>query len=142
PADPAYIETLKKVVANEPQHEQANFLLEGALGAQQKWDEIVELHAKRAYALADEKDQADLYRRFASVWALRFKDLDRAAAFYRKALQAYYGEGAREGAAFPGHLAAFGFLREIEGPKGEWQKLLQLADLGLAVGSKSLAEDE
>ncbi len=142
PTDPIYLETLNKVVQNEPQHDQANFLLEGALGALQKWDEIVALHDKRAYALADEKDQADLFRRFASVWALRFKDLERAAYFYRKALQAYYGDGAREGAAFPGHLAAFGFLREIEGPKGEWQKLLQLADLGLGEGGKSLSEDE
>jgi tetratricopeptide (TPR) repeat protein len=141
PADPAYVDTLKKVVANEPQHEQANFLLEGALGTAQKWDEIVQLHDKRAYAFADEKDQANLYRRFASVWALRFKDLERAAGFYRKALQAYYGDGAREGAAFPGHLAAFGFLREIEGGKGEWQRLLQLADLGLGAG-KALSQDE
>ncbi len=142
PTDPAYIEMLRKVVQNEPQHDQANFLLEGALGAKQAWDEIVAIQDQRAYALADEKDQADLYRRFASLWALRFKDLERAATYYRKALQSYYGDGATQGAAFPGHLAAFGFLREIEGPKGEFQKLLQIADLGLGEGGKSLSEDE
>ena len=69
---------------------------------------------------ADEREQAELYRRFASMWALRWNDVDRSAHFYRKALQAYYGDGVAQGAQFPGHLAAFGFLREIDGAKGEW----------------------
>ena len=141
PTDAAYLDMLRKVVANDAQHEQANFLLSGALGQSQAWDEIVALQDKRAYALADEKDQAELYRLFASEWALRWKDLERAAHFYRKALQSYYGDGAREGAVFPGHLAAFGFLREIDGPKGEWTRLLQIADLGLG-NAPSLSDDE
>ena len=139
PADPAYIDALQKVVQNEPQHEQANFLLEGALGAQKRFDDIVKLHESRAFACADEREQAELYRRFASMWALRWNDVERSAHFYRKALQAYYSEGVSQGAQFLGHLAAFGFLREIEGPKGEWAKLLAIADLGLRSG---LNEDE
>ena len=135
PADPAYVEALQKVVANEPQHEQANFLLEGALGAQKRFDDIVKLHENRAFACADEREQAELYRRFASMWALRWNDVERSAHFYRKALQAYYGDGLSQGAQFLGHLAAFGFLREIEGAKGEWAKLLAIADLGLALGA-------
>lgn len=139
PADPAYIEALQKVVANEPQHEQANFLIEGALGAQKRFDDIVRLHENRAFACAEEREQAELYRRFASMWALRWNDVERSAHFYRKALQSYYGDGYSQGARFLGHLAAFGFLREIEGPKGEWAKLLAIADLGLRAG---LSEDE
>jgi tetratricopeptide (TPR) repeat protein len=139
PADPSYLEALQKVVANEPQHEQANFLLEGALGAQKRFDDIVKLHESRAFACADEREQAELYRRFASMWALRWNDIERSAHFYRKALQAYYGDAFAQGARFLGHLAAFGFLREIEGPKGEWAKLLAIADLGLRAG---LSEDE
>jgi tetratricopeptide (TPR) repeat protein len=77
PADPAYIDALQKVVQNEPQHEQANFLLEGALGAQKRFDDIVKLHENRAFACADESDQAELYRRFASMWALRWNDVER-----------------------------------------------------------------
>ncbi|MCU1281314.1 MAG: domain protein, putative component of TonB system, partial [bacterium] len=79
PADPAYVESLQKVVANEPQHEQANFLLEGALGSQKRFDDIVKLHESRAFACADEREQAELYRRFASMWALRWNDVDRSA---------------------------------------------------------------
>ena len=143
PTDAGYLDMLRKVVANDAQHDQANFILSGALGQAQAWDEIVALQDKRAYALADEKDQAELYRQFASEWALRWKDLERAAHFYRKALQSYYGDGARDGAVFPGHLAAFGFLREIDGPKGEWMRLLQIADMGLASSNASaLGDDE
>ncbi|MGZ3440256.1 MAG: hypothetical protein ACXVDD_12105, partial [Polyangia bacterium] len=139
PADPAYLEALHRVVANEPQHEQANFLLEGALGSQKRFDDIVKLHESRAFACADEREQAELYRRFASMWALRWNDVERSAYFYRKALQSYYSDGLQQGAQFLGHLAAFGFLKEIEGAKGEWAKLLAIADLGLRAG---LTEDE
>src|SRR5688572_7193597 len=122
--DQAYVDALHKVVANEAQHEQANFLLEGALGVLRRFDEIQKLHESRAYACADEREQADCYKRFASMWALRWNDVERSALFYRKALEAYYGDGMAQGATFPGHLAAFSFLREIEGGKGEWNKLL------------------
>ncbi len=137
--DAGYTDALKKVVANDPQNEQANFLLEGALGAAKQFDEIVKLHEQRAYASADEREQAELYRRFASTWALRFNDVERSAQFYRSALEKYYGDGLDQGAQFPGHLAAFAFLREIAGQKGEWQKLLALADLGMRA---KLSDDE
>ncbi|MCA1663882.1 MAG: hypothetical protein LC659_06400, partial [Myxococcales bacterium] len=52
---------------------------------------------------------------------------------------AYYSDGLSQGAQFLGHLAAFGFLKEIDGAKGEWAKLLAIADLGLRAG---LTEDE
>ncbi len=141
--DDSYIEALGHVVENEPQQDQANFLLEGALGALKRFDEIVKLHEKRVYACADERDQADLCRGFASMWALRWNDVDRSAQFYRQALEKYYGDGLSQGAKFPGHLAAFSFLREIDGQKnnksGEWEKLLKIADLGMRAG---LSEDE
>ena len=60
-----------------------------------------ELHEKRAYACADEREQADLYRRFASMWALRWNDVERSAHFYRQALETYYGDGAAPGRAVP-----------------------------------------
>src|SRR6202012_2041122 len=110
--DPSYIEALQKGVATEPQHEQANFLLEGGLGAPKRFDDMAKLHESRAFACADESDQAELYRRFASMWALRWNDIERSAHFYRKALQSYYGDAFAQGGRFSGHLAAFGFLGE------------------------------
>ena len=81
PADPAYLEALHKVVANEPQHEQANFLSKARSARQKRFDEIVKLHEQRAFACADEREQAELYRRFASMWALRWNDVERSALF-------------------------------------------------------------
>ena len=127
------------MVPNEPQHEQANFLLEGALGAQKRFDDIVKLHESRAFACADERDQAELYRRFASMWALRWNDVERSAYFYRKALQAYYSEGIRRARHSSATWRRSGSCKEIEGAKGEWAKLLAIADLGLRSG---LTEDE
>src|SRR5262249_39844099 len=115
PADPAFVDALERMVAHAPEHEHANFLLESAYASARRFDDIVRLHERRAGAARDRRHQADLYRRFASVWALRWNDVERAAYFYRKALEAYYdGEGPSSGAGFPGHLAAFGFLREID----------------------------
>src|SRR5262249_22605676 len=108
--DAADGDALEKGGDHDPQNEQANLPLEAAYGAEKKFDDIVALHEKRASAGADQRQQGDLYRRFASMWAMRWNDLDRSADFYRKALQAYYGDGISQGATFPGHLAAFGFL--------------------------------
>jgi tetratricopeptide (TPR) repeat protein len=137
--DDAYVDALTKVVQNEPQHTQANFLLEGVLGQHKRFDEIEKLHERRVFACADESEQAELARRFASMWALRWNDTDRAALFYRQALEKFYGDAVGQGAIFPGHLAAFSFVKEIAGRKGEWSPLLQLADLGMRAG---LGDDE
>jgi tetratricopeptide (TPR) repeat protein len=136
PGDPQYAEALRKVLGNDPQHETANFLFEGFLAAAGRQDDIVQLHEARARLAVDDKTRTALYRRFASTWALRFNDLERSALFYRKALEAYYGNGVEQ---FPGHLAAFGFLREIHGARGEWDKLLALADLGM---KSKISDDE
>jgi tetratricopeptide (TPR) repeat protein len=143
--DGPYIEALQKVVAAEPQHEHANFLLELALAAQKRHDDIFALHNARLDAAADGRQRAELARKFASVWALRLADVERAASFYRRALEAYYADGVKGGAQFPGHLAAFSFLREIAGQSSangggeQWPKLLAIADLGMRA---ELSDDE
>ncbi len=127
--DKAYIDVLQKVVANEPQHQQANFLLEAALAGEKQFDELVAVQEKRAFACPDDRERSDLYRHFAAMWALRWNDAERSAHFYRRALETFYADG--QGIAFPGHLAAFAFVRQIDGPRGHWRRLVDLAEMGL-----------
>src|SRR5205807_5338940 len=66
-----YEQALRRVVANDPQNDEGNFLYEQLLAARKQWDAIIELHERRAYAAAEE-DRARLYRRFAPIWAVRW----------------------------------------------------------------------
>src|SRR5262249_30920129 len=123
-----YEQWLRRALAADPQSDEANFLLEQILAARKQWEDIVVLHEQRA-RVAPAVDRARLYRRFASVWAVRWDDASRWAAFYRKALEAYYSDGVDR---FPGHIAAFDFLREISSQSGDWTRLIELAELGLS----------
>ncbi len=136
PEDPAYESTLRRVLSFDPQHEQANSLLEALLANQQRFQDLADLHDKRAYAAADDSDRAELYRRFATAWTYRFKDRDRGAAFTAKALSAAFDNGA----VLRGQVAAFQFLRDSMGPKGEWAPLVKLTDA--AIKNRGLGEDE
>src|SRR5205823_2084373 len=98
------------------------------LGGAKRWADLAAVQEARAQA-TDIAKRARLYRRFAVAWRDRWHERDRAAHFWRRALDtAYDGSGA---APFAGHLAAFGQLREVHGARGEWNDLLSLADLGL-----------
>ena len=137
PGDAQYESALRKVIDSEPENEQAHFLLEGVLGTTGRVDDLVKLHEQRAAAAGDESRRAVLYQHFASTWALRIADKERAAHFYRKALETSYrlGSAGSNGiGSFPGHLAAFGFLRDEIGPRGHFADLLAVADLGLRSG--------
>ena len=127
PEDETREALLRKAVEFDPDNERANYLLENLLAERERPAEIVELHRSRAERAADE-DRAALYRNFASIWTTRFSDPATSAQFYRNALEAYYKDGSDH---FPGHLAAYRFLREVQGPSGQWQSLLKLADAGL-----------
>src|SRR4029078_2927215 len=56
--DNAYVEAPEDVATTASQNEQANFLLEGALGASKRFVEIETLTAARASAAPDEREQA------------------------------------------------------------------------------------
>ncbi len=128
PDDPSYEQMLRRVLSYEPQNENANFLLEALLAKAKRWEDLVEHHEKRAYAVADDGDRAGLYRKFALEWAQRFQDRERAAAFFAKALSAAYENGADK---LPSQPAAFSLLRDVFGARGEWPKLLSLVDQAL-----------
>jgi tetratricopeptide (TPR) repeat protein len=66
----------------------------------------------------------------------RFKDRERGAVFFTKALEAAYENGAEK---LPSQVAAFALLREIHGARKEWNKLLALTDQALAA---TLGDDE
>src|SRR5262249_34599632 len=121
-------QALRRTLANDAQHEGANFLLEQLLAAKGAWDAIAELHERRAFSAAEE-DRARLHRRFASIWAVRWNDAARSAAFYRRALESYYQDGADR---FPGHIAACELLRDAAREPADWESLLELAEQGLA----------
>src|SRR5262249_6363702 len=119
-------QALRALLGYDLNDEEANFLLERVLSARGEWEAIVDLHERRAQTPG--ADRAGLYRRFASVWGLRWNDAARSAAFYGKALEAYYQNGVEQ---FPGHVAAFEFLRDVHAQSGDWEPLLELAELGL-----------
>src|SRR5262249_1932800 len=110
PGDPRFEEALRAVLSYDVHNEEANSLLEGRLGQARRFDEMLQLHEERSEACPDEPSRAALNWSFASTWALRFGDLERAAYFYHKALVSSYSDGA---ARFAGHLAAFNLLREF-----------------------------
>jgi tetratricopeptide (TPR) repeat protein len=136
PEDPAYEQMLRRVLKNDPQNESANFLLEALFAKTERWDDLAKQHEMRAYAAADESERAALYRKFALEWVQRFKDRERAAQFFTKALAAAYENGAHK---LPSQVAAFSLLREIYGARKEWDKILPLTDQALGA---NLGDDE
>jgi tetratricopeptide (TPR) repeat protein len=135
PEDPAYEQMLRRVLKYDPQNESANFLLEALFANANRWDDLAKQHELRAYAAADDHERAALYRKFALEWVQRFKDRERAAVFFAKALSAAFDNGAH---ALPSQVAAFSLLREIHGARKEWDKLLGLTDqaLGAKLGDE------
>ncbi len=68
------------------------------------------------------------YRQFALEWVQRFKDRERSAQFFSKAIEV----GADNGADMRSLVAAFAIVREIYGAKSDWNHILSLADTALA----------
>ena len=125
--DPAREELLRAAVEADSKNELAYYLLESLLHEQGRTDEIIELHNACADS-APEGERALLYRELATRWAIRFVDVTTTARFYEAALSAFYTDGADP---FPGHLAAFNFLREVRAGAGQGGALLELADQAL-----------
>lgn len=127
PDNPLRERLLRIAIDADPNSKIAYFLLETLLQSQDRKDEIIELHEDRVQK-THEDARAKLYQELASLWAIRFVDVATTAKFYERALLEFYGKGAD---SFPGHLAAYNFLREAKSSKDEWTDLLKLADLGL-----------
>ncbi len=126
PGHEDYEALLRKVLENEPQNEHGNFLLESLLAAQQRWDELEMHHERRAYAAPDEGARAALYRTFALEWVQRFKDRERGAKFFNKALLSASENGTTK--PMRSAVAGFSLLREFYGASERWADLLAVGD--------------
>jgi len=129
PDDALYEKLLKQVLTNDPQNEAANFLYESLLSRADRWDDLEQHHMSRAVAIADDSGRAALYRQFALEWVQRFKDRERGARFFAKAIEMSAQNGAIH---MPSMVAGFTLVREAYGARSDWQEILTLADTALA----------
>ena len=108
---------LRAVTSLAPQHEMANFLLERF--SPSRIGLMKSLRSKKSASTDSPTMQAkiDLAKRIGNMWLLRWKDKERAARFYGRALNLAYRGTVEASKAFPGHLAAFNLLREVHGAR-------------------------
>ena len=112
----------------DPNNEDAAFFLAALLQDEGREGDIADLHQQRI-ELTGQRERGALYRRLGSLWAIRFNDSQRTAAYYYRALHTFYTEGTDD--PFPGHLAAFRYLRDTPPAGSDWDTLLRLAEHGL-----------
>jgi tetratricopeptide (TPR) repeat protein len=124
PEDPQLEALLKRLLAKDIDEPSANFMYETLLAAGNRWDELEAHHRQRAERAADHGQKIEALRTFALEWVQRFKDKDRGAKFFDEALKA----SSANGAAMKSPVAAFSLLCQVQGQRGEWSKLLELAD--------------
>ncbi|HKE19803.1 MAG TPA: tetratricopeptide repeat protein, partial [Kofleriaceae bacterium] len=129
PEDALYEKLLRQVLVNDPQNEPANFLYESLLSRTARWDDLEKHHLDRAIAVAEDSARAGLYRQFALEWVQRFKDRERGARFFAKAIEMSAQNGAIH---MPSMVAGFSLVREAFGARADWQQILTLADVALA----------
>ncbi|HEU0033618.1 MAG TPA: tetratricopeptide repeat protein [Kofleriaceae bacterium] len=125
PEDPRLEELLKRVLAKDINEPSANFMYETLLANEQRWDELEAHHNRRAERAPDHKEKVEALRTFALEWVQRFKDRDRGAKFFDAAIKATASNGA---SPMKSVVAAFTLLRQVQGDRGNWKELLDLAE--------------
>ena len=127
--DPSFESTLRAILARDLDEPSANVMLEALLAGAQRLDDIEAHHEARAQAATSPAARADRYRMFALVWLQRFKDRERAARFAERALAAAASNGTQ---AIRSVVAPFAMLSSVLGERGDWKRLIAIADAGLA----------
>ena len=127
--DPRLEELLKRIFVKDIDEPSANFIYETVLATNTRWDELEKHQLRRADRAGDHGKRIEALRMFALEWVQRFKDKDRGAKFFDAALRANTSNGE---ASMRSVVAAFTLLRQVQGDKGEWQQLLELADAVIA----------
>src|SRR6185369_6564768 len=89
-------------------------------------------HRRRAERAPDHRQKIEALRMFGLEWVQRFKDRDRGARFFDAALRATVSNGV---APMRSVVAAFTLLRQVQGERGEWTQLLDIAELLLERGT-------
>ena len=127
--DPRLEELLKRIFVKNLDEPSANFIYETVLATHTRWDELERHQLRRAERASDHGQKVEALRMFALEWVQRFKDKDRGAKFFDAALRANSSNGE---APMRSVVAAFALLRQVQGEKGEWAQLLDIADAVLA----------
>ena len=132
PEDERLEELLKRVLAKDIDEPSVNFLYETLLSGTNRWDELEGHHKRRADRAGDHGKKIEALRMFGLEWVQRFKDRDRGARFFDAALRATVSNGV---APMRSVVAAFTLLRQVQGERGEWTQLLDIAELLLERGT-------
>ncbi|MBV8761915.1 MAG: tetratricopeptide repeat protein, partial [Deltaproteobacteria bacterium] len=125
PEDPRLEELLKRIFVKDIDEPSANFMYETSLANAQRWDDLERHQMRRVDRASDHAKKVDALRMFALEWLQRFKDTDRGAKFFDAALKATAANGM---STMRSVVAAFSLVKRVHGDKGEWSKLLDLAD--------------
>ncbi len=128
PEDERLEELLKRVLAKDIDEPSTNFIYETLLSTAQRWDELEAHHRRRADRAPDHSKKVEALRIFALEWVQRFKDRDRGAKFFNAAITATASNGT---SPMKSLVAAFTLLRQVQGDRGEWAQLLDIAELVL-----------
>src|SRR4029079_4122462 len=118
-------ELLKRILSKDMDEPSTNFLYETLLSTTNRWDELEAHHKRRAERESDHVKKIEFLRTFALEWVQRFKDRDRGARFFDAALRATASNGA---VPMRSVVAAFMLLRQVQGERGEWTQLLDIAE--------------
>ncbi|HLL20565.1 MAG TPA: hypothetical protein VK427_00455, partial [Kofleriaceae bacterium] len=124
PEDPRLEAVLAKILSKDLEEPSANFMYETLLATTNRWDELEAHHRMRADRAGDHGKKIEALRTFGLEWIQRFKDRDRGAKFFDAAIKAT----ASNGAAMRSVVAAFTLLRQVQGDRGEWTPLLDMAE--------------
>jgi tetratricopeptide (TPR) repeat protein len=124
--DPRFEQVLKLILDRDIDEPTANFMYETLLANAQRWDELEAHHLRRAEVAADHGKKIEALRMFALEWVQRWKDRDRGAKFFDAAMKATASNGA---APMKSVVAAYTLMRQVHGDRGEWTKLLDVAEM-------------
>src|SRR5438105_13950643 len=119
-------ELLKRILAKDINEPTANFLYETLLATSMRWEDLERHQLRRAERAPDHAARVEILRKFALEWVQRWKDKDRGAKFFDSALKSAATNGASPMRSI---VAAFTLLRQVQGERGEWKQLLELADV-------------
>ncbi len=123
--DPRLEMLLKRIFVKDINEPSANFMYETLLANEQRWDDLEKHQMFRVDRASDHAAKVETLRTFALEWLQRFKDTDRGAKFFDAALKTTASNGM---STMRSVVAAFSLVKRVQGDKGEWSSLLDLAD--------------
>ncbi|HRC57910.1 MAG TPA: hypothetical protein PKU97_18410, partial [Kofleriaceae bacterium] len=129
--DPRLESVLRLVLDRELHEPSANYLLETLLANAQRWDDLEAHQLRRAAGATVSAETSvagasvELLRRFGLEWVQRFKDRERGARFFARAITSSTQNGVGE---LRSMVAAYTLLLQVLGARSEWQALVEMAE--------------